>query len=146
MELVDTRVPGEHHTLVGDTDCLHHIFVSFSRDSRFVYAHLGSDHVKGFETGTWKPYASYATHSERTIASMSDDLGRVVTAKEGRDPAVVTVSTRDEKRLDQPLESTNEVLYAIDDAGSFVVAYDEKHRARVWSAKTARVVLDVAPD
>lgn len=144
MQVADLRVPAAVRSLVDGTDCRHHIYVAFSSDSRYVYAHYGQDRVKGFETGTWKPYASYAVGGGRTIAAMADDLGRVVVVKDDLAPTVVVVSTQKETPLERPFETPSS--YSMSEDGSVIVGTDERRAARVWSARTAKVIYEIVPE
>jgi len=147
MQVSAVRGSGEVRQLVDGTDCAHHISVSFSPDSRYVYAHYGQARVKGFETGTWRPYASYSATEGRMIASLAGDLGRVVTTASDGDPApaVVAVSTQKSTPLERPFASPTST-YAINDEGSLILASDETLEVRVWSAKTGRVVYEITAD
>lgn len=126
--------------LVTITSCEEHVGVRFSRDGRFVFAHGGPRWVKGFEAGTWKPYASYHAVVGRAVDSAADDLSRVTVTRDGRAPVVVTVQTKAEVKLDSPFEEATR--YELSASGLFVAAA-LNGSARVWSAKTGRVVYEV---
>ena len=150
LQVSDVHGPQSLRTLVGDTDCAHHVSAMFSSDSRYLYALLGPDRVKGFATESWKPYASYAAEPGRMIRSMADDLSRVVTTKEHAAPEVVHVGTRKATPLDQPFDLATEHPYAINPAGTMIVATETQEsssrRLRVWSAKTGKRIYEVTPD
>ena len=122
--------------------CREHIGPAFSPSGRFVFAYGGQRWVKGFEVGTWKPYASYHAPPGREIQSVAGDLSRVVvTRDEGRGAAVVNVSNTAETKLDRALESGS---YAIS-ADGLTVAGVGGGAARAWSAKTGKVTFEEQP-
>jgi hypothetical protein len=99
LAVADLRAKGGVRQLVGDTTCDAHISPAFSADSRHVYARGGSKWIKGFETGTWRPYASYHARPDQEIVGHADDLSRVLVARAGEPPRVVVVSNQREISL-----------------------------------------------
>ncbi len=143
MAVSEVHRKGSVRQIVEIDDCHHHVSPTFSNDSRRVFAWLGGGWVKAFETGSWTPYASYRTSPDRSIASISDDLGRVLTTKEATDPRVVVVSTTKETPLETPF--TTAVRYSLSEDGLMVLGMDENKEVRVWSTKTARVIYTITP-
>jgi hypothetical protein len=141
MQVFDVHAWGPRQLVVINA-CSEHIFPRFSQSGRFVFAFAGSLWVKGFEAGTWKPYASYRAPAGRELASAADDLSRVVVTKEQRAPVVITVETKAETKLDGAFEEP--ASYEISANGLFVAAV-LADIARVWSAKTGRLVYEVHP-
>lgn len=141
MQVFDVHAWGPRQLVVIEA-CSEHIFPRFSRSGRFIFAFAGSLWVKGFEAGTWKPYASYRAPAGRELASAADDLSRVVVTREQRAPVVVTVETKAETKLDGAFEEP--ASYEISADGLFVAAA-LSGAARVWSTKTGRLVYEVHP-
>ncbi len=143
-------------TLVVIATCREHVFPDFSPDGRFVFAYGGARWVKGFEVGTFKPYASYHAQEGRAVTGSAADLSRVVVAADtegkppppagarraGRGPAVVTVGDNAETPLERPFG--DDAYYYVSTDGALVAA-SEGASARVWSARTGRVTYDQAP-
>jgi WD40 repeat protein len=128
--------------VVPEGACLEHVAPEFSPNGRLVLAYGGQRWVKAFEAGTWKPYASYHAPPARELARAAPDVSRVVvTSAGGRDPAVVTVATNAEIKLERPLEDAS---FAISADGLHVAA-SAGGAVRVWSAKTGRVEYDEGP-
>jgi WD40 repeat protein len=144
LQVFDVHAWGPRTLVVlPEGSCKEHIGPSFPANGRFVFAHGGQRWVKGFETGTWKPYASYHAPEGREIASVAADLSRVVVTKgEGRGAAVVTVGNGAETKLERAFEA--EAGYSIS-ADGLHVAGSAGGAVRVWSAKTGRVVYEQQP-
>lgn len=142
MQVFDVRSWGPRQLVVIE-DCKEHVFPRFASNGRFVFAHGGSRWVKGFEAGSWKPYASYHAPPDREVASAADDLSRVVVTGEGKPPAVVVVESKAETRLERPFGG-GEASYSISGDGQFVAAASGGE-ARIWAAKTGRIVYEVTP-
>jgi hypothetical protein len=123
--------------------CQHHIGPSFSPDGRIVLAESLGRWVKGFEVGSWRPYASYHAPPGRALASAAADLTRVVvTRADGSAPAVVTVANETEVALERPF--AEESTYTISPDGLHVAGVS-KGAMRLWSAKTGRIEYEEAP-
>jgi WD40 repeat protein len=143
MQVSEVHQQVGNRQLVTSDDCAHHVNAGFSSDSRRVYAYLGTDWVKGFDTETWKPYASYRAPAGRSIAAMADDLGYILTTKDDAAPTVVLVAKNKETPLERPFDGS--ATYVMTRNGAMVAGVDEKHAVRVWSTKTAKVVYEVVP-
>lgn len=129
--------------LVESASCQEHIFPSFDASSTHVFAQGGDRFVKGFVTGSFAPWASFHAVGGSALASAAADLSRVVITRGGKDPAVVTVETKTEKKLDKPFGQ--DVGYSISPDGRFVSAIENEKVAQVWDAKTGRVIFALAP-
>ncbi len=142
LQVADLRNKNGGRQLVGDTTCDAHISPMFSADSRHVYAVAGSKWVKGFETGSWKPYASYHARPDQQIVSFADDLSRVLVAREGEAPRVVVVSNQREVALrDVPPKIES---FSLSPDGLRVLGRSE-HGATVWQATDGAVLYTIAP-
>jgi WD40 repeat protein len=139
LQVFDVHAWGPRQ-LVTIESCSEHVAPAFAKSGRYVYAHGGGLWVKGFEVGTFKPYASYRALPGREVASIADDLSRVVVTQEGRAPVVVTVETKAETKLQGAFEG--QATYAMSADGLHVAGVAEG-TARVWSAKTGQVEIEV---
>jgi hypothetical protein len=112
----------------------------FSPNGRFVFAYGGARWVKGFEVGSFKPYASYHAPPGVSLERASADLSHVVVTKEEPKRAlVVEVGNNAETALERSFDASS---YALSQDGAFVAAVNGP-AVRVWSSKTGRVVYEV---
>jgi WD40 repeat protein len=125
--------------LVTVNACEEHITPFFSSDGRRVFARGGTRWIKGFETGTWKPYASYHARAGEEVDTVADDLSRVAVTRGGADPGVVTVETGAVVKLARPLPEQTSYVMSPD---GLLVAGAMDGVARVWSAKTGAVLYE----
>lgn len=140
LQVADLRGTGTLRQLVGDTTCDAHIAPAFSADSRHVYALGGSKWIKGFDTGTWAPYASYYAPAGRLIDAHADDLSRVLTRDaEGADPRVIELASHREVRL---AGADREASFAMSSDGTRVVAH-ARAAVQVWNATDGALVYRV---
>jgi WD40 repeat protein len=129
--------------VVPEGACKEHVSPVFSPNGRFVFAWGGSRWVKGFEAGSWKPYASYHAPPGREVVAAAADLSRVVVTREdGRDAMLVNVGNGAETKLERAFAES--ATYAISDDGQHV-AGTAGNVVRVWSAKTGRIEYEEQP-
>ena len=142
LQVFDVHAWGPR-TLVVISSCKEHVGPVFSPNGRFVYAYGGRLWVKGFEVGSFKPYASYHAPEGREVESAAADLSRVVVTRgEGRGAVVVNVSTGAETPLERAFE--RDASYVLSEDGA-LVAGTSGALVRVGSAKTGRITYEQAP-
>lgn len=128
--------------VVPEGACQEHMFPTFSENGRFLFGFGGQRWVKGFEVGTWKPYASYHAPPGRTLAGTASDLSRVLLTGGPKGVAVVTVGNTAEVALERPLGE--DASYSLAPDGLHVVGA-MGNTVRVWASKTGRVTYEIAP-
>ncbi|MFT3769434.1 MAG: hypothetical protein QM820_28690 [Minicystis sp.] len=144
MEVFDVHAWAPRRiVVVPEGACREHVSPAFSPNGKFVFAYGGQRWIKGFEAGSWKPYASYHAPPGRDIASAAADLSRVVVTREdGRGAVVVNVSNNAETSLERAFEDSP--AYAMS-ADGLHVAGIAGGAARLWSARTGKVEYEEQP-
>lgn len=135
-------------TLITVDDCKEHIWPFFSKSGTLLFGKGGNKFIKGFETATWKPYASYHAPAGRWVVSSANDLSKVVVtqAETMSRAVVVTVETGAEVPLERAFVGTSEMTpsYEISPDGKYVVG-SGGDSLLVWSAKTGKVEYEQSP-
>jgi WD40 repeat protein len=130
--------------VVPEGACKEHVSLEFSNDGRHLYGWGGRRWVKGFDVGSWRPYASWHAPPGREVAAAAGDLSRVLSMKEdGSDPLIVNVSTSSETKLERPLSGSTAYVLSAD--GQRLVGWSEAKAIRVWAAKTGKVEYEEQP-
>jgi WD40 repeat protein len=139
LQVFEVHSWGPRQLVVIDA-CEEHVWPHFSQNGRLVFAKGGPRWVKGFEVGSFKPYASYHATGGRELAAFADDLTRVVVTRAGVDAAVVVVETKAEIKLEKAFGE--EAGYSFSGDGRFIAGSAGK-TVRVWDAKTAKVIHEI---
>ncbi|MEZ4439243.1 MAG: hypothetical protein R3B72_09145 [Polyangiaceae bacterium] len=126
--------------LVSDTTCDAHIAVSFSSDSRHVFAHGGGRWVRGYRVDTKLPFMSFDFPHPGSWSRVSDD-GKTVLVAADDGARIYDVPG---KQLRATIEGSFETIAAtLSPDGRFAAAADTAQGLRLWSTADAKLLLAV---
>jgi hypothetical protein len=139
MQVMDVR-SFKPRQLVEISSCEEHVWPHFSPNGRLLFAMGGSRWVKGFEVGSFKPYASYHATPGRELVAFADDLTRVVVTRGGKGAVLVVVETKAEIPLEKGF--TEDAAYAFS-ADARYLSGEAGKVLKLWEAKTGKLLYEI---